>query len=264
MINYTRVQKISAKEGIPEEIIEKDYLIELILYYLSKDKYLKDNFVFRGGTSLKKMYFKDYRFSEDLDFLTQLNGNSNKLENKIKNLLIKINNEYPYQLSIRNNSIIEKDRCQFFIAYNIIDEIRTTKELKLDISIADNIPASMNKKIIFTYEEFQGELFIITYNLESVVSDKIGRVLDVINEVRDIYDLWYLLKLNINQRNIKREFKNKYGYDIIISNLLSKISSKEYEKTWNIRLKNQINNLPDYIIVSQELRNLINTKLKDS
>lgn len=37
MISYTQIQKLSSMEGVPEEIIEKDYLIELILYYLSKD-----------------------------------------------------------------------------------------------------------------------------------------------------------------------------------------------------------------------------------
>jgi len=37
MISYTQIQKLSSMEVVPEEIIEKDYLIELILYYLSKD-----------------------------------------------------------------------------------------------------------------------------------------------------------------------------------------------------------------------------------
>jgi predicted nucleotidyltransferase component of viral defense system len=29
---------------------------------------LRDTLVFKGGTALKKCYFGDYRFSEDLDF----------------------------------------------------------------------------------------------------------------------------------------------------------------------------------------------------
>jgi predicted nucleotidyltransferase component of viral defense system len=31
-------------------------------------KEVTQNFIFKGGTCLKKCYFEDYRFSEDLDF----------------------------------------------------------------------------------------------------------------------------------------------------------------------------------------------------
>lgn len=261
MINYTQIQKISSQEGMPEEIIEKDYLIELILYYLSKDRYLKEQLVFRGGTALKKIYFRDYRFSEDLDFLIQYAEELKKIENKLNNLLEKINNDYPFQLAIGENSEREKDRIQIFIVYNIIEEIRAVKELKIDIIKDDFIPTSQDKKILFTYLNFQENLLIRTYDLESTVSDKISRILDVINEPRDIYDLWYLLKLNIDTKNIKKEFKNKHGYDIIIPNLLREIFKKEYKQLWNIRLEKQIRNLPDYNSVVSELENLIKVKL---
>jgi hypothetical protein len=74
--------------------------------------------------------------------------------------------------------------------------------------------------------------------------------------------LWYLLKLDINTKSIKKEFKDKYGYDIIISNLLREISKGEYKQLWKIRLEKQIRNLPDYNSVVSELENLIKVKLK--
>lgn len=261
MIDYRQVQKKSANEGIPEEIIEKDYFIELMLYYISQDEYLQEHLVFRGGTALKKIYFSNYRFSEDLDFITRL-SNINEFENLINNLLTKMSIDYPYNFSIRDNSIIERDRCQFFVVYNIVEEIKFTKELKIDICIDNDIPTSKNSTIVFSYQDFKGKSFLFTYILESVVSDKIGRILGVVNEARDIYDLWYLLKQDINIQSIRNEFKKKYGYSIIIPNLLSKISSKEYELTWKTRLENHINNLPDYKEVLNELEKLINTKLR--
>ena len=69
MINYFQIQRIASQKRIPEDIIEKDYFIELLLFYLSSDYSFRKKFVFRGGTALKKIYFPDYRFSEDLDFL---------------------------------------------------------------------------------------------------------------------------------------------------------------------------------------------------
>src|SRR5690242_3585653 len=37
-------------------------------YMASKNELLSKILVFKGGTVLKKTYFEDYRFSEDLDF----------------------------------------------------------------------------------------------------------------------------------------------------------------------------------------------------
>jgi len=37
--------------------------------YFSKYNFLCENLVFRGGTALKKIYFPEFRFSEDLDFV---------------------------------------------------------------------------------------------------------------------------------------------------------------------------------------------------
>ena len=49
-------------------IIEKDYILHLLLEGLSKSNYLRQNYVFKGGTCLTKAYMGYYRFSEDLDF----------------------------------------------------------------------------------------------------------------------------------------------------------------------------------------------------
>ena len=52
---------------IPVKSIEKDYVLSWILIGIAKSK-MYDTLSFKGGTALKKFYFPDYRFSEDLDF----------------------------------------------------------------------------------------------------------------------------------------------------------------------------------------------------
>jgi len=65
MINYVRCLKLAEKYGVGPEVIENDYLVEMILDAIARDGTLKDMLVFRGGTCLHKIYFEDYRFSED-------------------------------------------------------------------------------------------------------------------------------------------------------------------------------------------------------
>ena len=52
---------------IPEAVLERDYCLSWFLVGLSRNP-LRDRLLFKGGTALKKCYFADYRFSEDLDF----------------------------------------------------------------------------------------------------------------------------------------------------------------------------------------------------
>lgn len=260
MISYPQVQRLASKAGVPAEIIEKDYLIELILFYISRDDYLKDTLVFRGGTALKKIYFRDYRFSEDVDFLVPNQISLEEIEQKLQKLLGDVSADYPFNLTASVS--VNSDRIQSFIHYDIIPEIKTNKQLKVDIWKDDNIPGWQARQILFTYEDFNNEsLRIKTYNLESVISDKICRILDVDKEARDIYDLWYLLSLDIDIGKVKTELRNKFGYNTHLPNLLDKINASAYRINWQNRLAHQIANLPDYDIVLKELTGLINTKL---
>ena len=260
MINYFQSQRLAASAGVPPEIIEKDYFIEFILLYIAKDSDLKERLIFRGGTALRKIYFSDYRFSEDLDFLVANTENLKDYINIIGHIIEKINLEFPYNLKARFE--FENERLQLFISYDIIPEIRAAKELKLDILKDSYIPPTLKKGILFVYEAFRGEKADLRiYTLESVVVDKICRILDVDNEPRDLYDLWYLLRLGFDERKIKQGFRKKIGYDIYYPNLLNAIKNDDYRRNWEIRLTKQIKDLPQYESLVGELEELIEKKL---
>jgi hypothetical protein len=52
---------------IREDVLERDYCLAWFLCALSQSD-LGPVLAFKGGTALKRCYFADYRFSEDLDF----------------------------------------------------------------------------------------------------------------------------------------------------------------------------------------------------
>lgn len=261
MIDYLQVQRLALKNNVSPEIIEKDYFIELVLFYFSKDSSLCENLVFRGGTALKKVYFPEYRFSEDLDFVIDNKKEINIYQEMIIQILQKISSDYPIKMDKR--SMFKSDQLQLFITYDIIPDIRGVKELKVDILQDYYIPKHERKRLLFTYPEFENKNSVLeTYALESVVCDKIGRILDVDNEPRDLYDLWYLLKLNLDINIIRKEFKNKYGYEILIPNLLREIVKDDYRQNWRNRLIYQMFNLPDFDIIIKDLNKLIKEKFK--
>lgn len=55
--------------NIPDDIIEKDLLLTLILAEFEKEKGVFNELIFKGGTLLSRNYLNYHRFSEDLDFV---------------------------------------------------------------------------------------------------------------------------------------------------------------------------------------------------
>ncbi|MCL5070673.1 MAG: nucleotidyl transferase AbiEii/AbiGii toxin family protein, partial [Actinobacteria bacterium] len=67
MIPREEVSRLSHRLQMNELVLEKDYIVTWILLGIA-DSNLYSQLAFKGGTALKKIYFPDYRFSEDLDF----------------------------------------------------------------------------------------------------------------------------------------------------------------------------------------------------
>jgi predicted nucleotidyltransferase component of viral defense system len=64
----TRLDAARKSTNIELRVFEIDYLISFMLSGMMLVDTLRTHLVFKGGTALRKCYFGDYRFSEDLDF----------------------------------------------------------------------------------------------------------------------------------------------------------------------------------------------------
>ena len=68
MSDKREVLEIASTLSLLPNVVEKDYVLGWLLAGIYAHPELVDNWVFKGGTCLKKCYFETYRFSEDLDF----------------------------------------------------------------------------------------------------------------------------------------------------------------------------------------------------
>lgn len=73
MIARPELQARVREWGLTEEVVEKDYVLGWLLWGIGSHPVLRDGWIFKGGTCLKKCFVETYRFSEDLDF-TVLEG----------------------------------------------------------------------------------------------------------------------------------------------------------------------------------------------
>lgn len=63
------IQLTAARKGLTESLVEKDFWVCLILDVIFSTESLKNKLIFKGGTSLSKVYGLINRFSEDIDLI---------------------------------------------------------------------------------------------------------------------------------------------------------------------------------------------------
>jgi predicted nucleotidyltransferase component of viral defense system len=180
---------------IREDVLERDYCLGWFLAELSQSE-LKPVLGFKGGTALKRCYFGDYRFSEDLDF-TLLE------EIPFEEILRRLEAVYR---GVRDGSGIafafdRQDRQQhansytFYLSYR--GPLPTGNDVKVDITVRERLVFPIEDRGVHRgYDEFadipEGRS-IRVYSLEEMAAEKVVAMTDrARNEPRDLYDLWYL------------------------------------------------------------------------
>ncbi len=74
MITTRDLRDRVAEWALRDDVVEKDYVLGWVLSGVGSEPALRDGWVFKGGTCLKKCYLQTFRFSEDLDFTVLPDG----------------------------------------------------------------------------------------------------------------------------------------------------------------------------------------------
>jgi predicted nucleotidyltransferase component of viral defense system len=204
-MEYREIVEVANKKYIKKEVIDKDWILGHFLNAMFAFPDIFENFVFKGGTCLKKNYFEEYLFSEDLDFtlldkafiidelffkkIIELTERKSGAKLYLKKIKPQLYNDFPqgYEVTMlfwgafhkRNQAVLPVNRWQ--------------TKIKLDISFSETVlMKSERKKILHSYSD--SEIISSTipvYPLLEIVAEKLRSLLQR-NSPRDIYDLYYL------------------------------------------------------------------------
>ena len=115
MLNLSELKRRVHKEGAPAAIIEKDYALSVALDAIANSE-LFEHSVFKGGTAIKKVYFKEARFSEDLDFTVLKLSKDKVLDSLGKILSEKTIEGISFQKPVRKDGSRIKSICKIYRA----------------------------------------------------------------------------------------------------------------------------------------------------
>ena len=268
MIKLGEIQQKARKIGVRDQQIEKDYILSWILFGISKHEQLSKAIVFKGGTVLKKIYFEDYRFSEDLDFTLLDNAVENETILEWFNETLEfIKEEANIPLEIITGNEHEDGGINFYISYiGPLGGQGSNKKVKVDVSRSEQMVfAPVIKRVFTDYSDLE-EHQLLCYPLEEILVEKMRSVMQRM-QARDFYDIWYLLE--IHEMDIDfyiSEFKTKCeSKDLQASDFSKKLTERlpQYKGRWQTSLKEQIKDLPNFEQVEREVQRHIK-KLKTS
>lgn len=260
MIQPGEIQSIAGKEGVRDTQIEKDYIISWVMYGIANNPFLKETLIFKGGTVLKKVYFPDYRFSEDLDFTFKgKDFDIDDIKSAFNELIEWLYEESRISSYMKDETQHETGNFNFYLSYTgPLGGTGANKDIKVDISQDELLyNAPEEKQIINMYSDLEHKKYsILCYSLGEMISEKMRSIMQRTTP-RDIYDLWYLFEtegqdIEIHIFAFQEKAKHK-GYN---PNELTKVieqKEKIYAKHWKEHLTNQMTEIPDFNDVWREL-----------
>lgn len=266
MIKPGEIQKKANQVGVRDQQIEKDYILSWILWGIANHEQLAKIMVFKGGTVLKKVYFEDYRFSEDLDFTLLENDISNEQVfdwfNEIFDLikeeanvpLKKIDDDEDDENKLKEE---KEDGLNFYIGYvGPLGGFGNNKKVKVDISKCEKLEFEpVVKNAIVDYSDLE-EYTLLCYPLEELLVEKLRCTMQRM-QPRDYYDIWYLVEVEkMDVDFYTNEFRNKcISKEQNPEDFHKKLELKlpQYKARWQKSMNDQIKDLPDFEQVEREV-----------
>lgn len=281
-----RLERMAKQTGRRLDVLQQDYLLSWALAALFQHPVIKSSLVFKGGTALKKCYFGEYRFSEDLDFSATADLiESDTLFTVIKEAISEIEKqirEYaPLRLMVdlyKENKPHPQGQEAFQIRAQFPWQREPLTVIMIEISRDELLVLPPISRPLIHENGEQLKLKIEVYSLEEIILEKLRTILQHTKKLherdwnrsraRDFYDLWSIfnhfhetldlksfykyLKQKCEHRGVDFQDTSSFFNDKILTNV---------KRTWNQWLGPLVSHLPPYETVINELHPQIESLL---
>jgi hypothetical protein len=247
VIGRPSLAKLAHTAGVPERTQEKDYVLAWLLAAMSASGDV--GLVLKGGTSLRRCYFRGYRYSEDLDFTAVATGMRASFLSLASAWCRWIGDE----AGIRAEAMPDKQNParRVWIGYQGPLGAFRSAEIKLDVATDERILlAPMSRPLISEYSDLPDQQFSVpTYDLVEIWAEKV-RTLIQRSEPRDVYDLVALVASDakVPGSGLEPFLEKARAKGLRTDNLAAKLDEREpvLRQRWTGRLKDQVRSLPDF------------------
>ena len=191
----------------PHEVVLRDYALSYMLAAIDAVPEFGQAMAFKGGTALRKCYFRGYRFSEDLDFTLRERWDDERIEGALRSAAdgaASLTAPYGvFRFGVeRTKHREEHDFGQ--LDFRIRVDYPTGASLPIKVEITRDEPMVLpteRRNLIHLFEGEALESEVQCYSLAEIAIEKLRAFLqarqnlerrDWLNRARDLYDVGYL------------------------------------------------------------------------
>ena len=260
MIDRREILEMASRMSLTPHVVEKDYMLGWMLAGIGAHPALRDSWLFKGGTCLKKCFFETYRFSEDLDFTLT---DPAHIESVFLTQTFNEIGEWIYERTgieipayLQNFDIYTNPRgtisCQGKISYRGPVATRDLPRIKLDLTADERIVlAPVRVGVFHPYSDEPAEgIDVLAYAYEELFGEKV-RALAERTRPRDLYDVVNLFR-NAEARPhasvMLDVLRQKCEFKGIAVPVLADLEEHraELQSLWQNMLAHQLPTLPPY------------------
>ncbi|MYJ94869.1 MAG: WYL domain-containing protein [Proteobacteria bacterium] len=200
MIDQSEILEAANETGLNPYVIEKDYVIGWVLAGIYDHPDIRDAWVFKGGTCLKKCFFETYRFSEDLDFTLR---DPAHLDEQFLSRVLAAVVEWVYQNSginvpaeelrvevYTNRAGITGGQARVYFRNPLQHTRNSPGRIKVDLTAHEVLVREpVRREVIHPYSDRPTDgIHALTYDFPEVFAEK-TRALAERTRPRDLYDI---------------------------------------------------------------------------
>lgn len=240
MITDIELRETSVDTGVPVGTVEKDLAITCTLLAVSKTR-LRDHLAFKGGTAIKKVYYPDSRFSEDLDFTVT------DLGEKEAALLLEALSNVEIN-SVTFGEVAEDGYTREGVRYRLpfTGPLDYGNSVRIDLSFRDDVILGREyRRVYSSYSEGLSST-VSCLSFPELMAEKIRAAMTRENP-RDYYDMWaHLNKIDDKDtlRSLAQRKCTATGYPYDPSNIFDDATLRRIGSAWKTQLQHLI---PDYV-----------------
>lgn len=143
MIGQREVQRLAYERQTPEQMIERDYILTWVMTAIATDEALSQ-LIAKGGTVLKKLYFADWRYSEDLDYTATQRSATERLRPAVERACRNLHTQSGIECSLASmeprSDGEQLHNVTFYLDYiGPLRRTRRPRQLKLDVTFDERV-----------------------------------------------------------------------------------------------------------------------------
>ena len=254
MITPDDLKRIAREKEVDPTTIERDIVQNWFLKSLYENS---DYLIFKGGTSIRKAFIPDYRFSDDLDFTLAREVKQDDMKALIDKAKELVHNEIG--ISFEPDTSFKDTYSGWKVKLRYISRITghpTNLILDLTHSNLEIVVTETEKhQLIHDYDE-ECDVKLRTYSLVEITAEK-SRALFQRGYPRDLYDVYNLWKI-VEKEPVQEVFEKKCAFKQFEPSLEIYDGFEEKLKgAWEKSLRHQFKELPDFTETFQGVRKVL-------